>query len=153
MVWGNATRTEMSLSLHMCCSPCSVDWTPKLWPQREPHKAAPAGLSHRLPEAETWLPDPGKKTKIHVTNSKSWQETHDIMTGYKFVMNSYCIEDRLVFGQCNHAQPVAQILQQWAIREIGSCLVRGQEHLREGEGNVSILNILIVFQRCCYYIK
>lgn len=47
------------------------------------------------------------------------------------LLETYCIEDRLVFGQCNHAQPVAQVLQQGAIREIGSCLVRGQQNLRE----------------------
>lgn len=47
--------------------------------------------------------------------------------------NSYSIKDRLVFGQCNHAQPVAQVFQQGAIREIGSCLVRGQQNLKEME--------------------
>lgn len=42
------------------------------------------------------------------------------------LLQSYCIEDGFVFSQCNHAQPVAQVLQQGAIREIGSCLIRGQ---------------------------
>lgn len=69
----------------------------------------------------------------------------------KLATYSYCIKDGLVFGQCNHAQPVAQVLQQGTIREIGSCLVRGQKNLREmerWEGCVSNLQIMTVLQQC-----
>lgn len=66
-----------------------------------------------------------------LADSKTKQETHSVKEKAEPVNSSYCVKDRLVFGQCYHAQPVAQILQQGAIREVGSCLVRSQENLKE----------------------
>lgn len=40
-------QLESGISVYDYYSPYSADWTPKLLPQREPHKVAPVGLSHR----------------------------------------------------------------------------------------------------------
>lgn len=48
------------------------------------------------------------------------QRTHSIKNGF-------------VFSQGDHAKPVAQVLQQGSIREISSCLVRGQEDLNKAQ--------------------
>lgn len=44
---------------------------------------------------------------------------------------THSIEDGFVLSQGDHAKPVAQVLQQGSIREISSCLVRGQKNLNK----------------------
>jgi len=42
------------------------------------------------------------------------------------------LQDGFVLGECEHAEPMTEILQQRAVREVGVTLVTLQQHLQQG---------------------
>lgn len=52
------------------------------------------------------------------------------------------MQDGLVLRQCDHSKPVTQVLQERAVREVGSSFVRCQKYL-EGRSAISDLKVVL----------